>query len=104
MRYSVEQDKITELGEIDIPETIGTGWGAASDGKYLYISNGTPSIFKTSVSAEEMVVISEVKAHYQNGTQVGNLNELEYVNGTIFANVFPTMDVVNIDLSDGTVV
>ena len=70
MRYSVEQKKITELGEIDIPETIGTGWGAASDGKYLYISNGSSSIFKTSVSAKEMKVIREVKGHYKNGTQL----------------------------------
>ena len=45
-----EQEKITELGEIGIPDEIGEGWGAATDRKDLYISNGTSSLFKVKVS------------------------------------------------------
>ena len=105
--YSVdaEQEKITELGEINIPSRIGQGWGAATDGEYLYISNGSSSIFKVEVSPQSgMTVKSEVKVKYANGREAKDLNELEYVNGTIFANVFPSMNIVNIDLEDGSVV
>ena len=45
-----------------------------------------------------------MQVKYPNGTEAHDLNELEYVNGTIFANVFMTMEIVNIDLEEGTVV
>ena len=46
-----------------------------------------------------MIVEREMQVKYPNGTEAHDLNELEYVNGTIFANVFVTMEIVNIDES-----
>ena len=78
----------------------GEGWGLTHDTKRLILSDGTPVLrFLDPVTLKEtgrLVALDGAKP-------VGNLNELEYVNGEIFANVWQTDRVVRIDPNTGRV-
>ncbi|MFH1453019.1 MAG: glutaminyl-peptide cyclotransferase [Armatimonadota bacterium] len=63
------------------------GWGLTTDGKSLIMSNGSSSlIFLDPVTFK---VKKYVKVLDKTG-QVGNLNELEYIKGNIYANIWHT--------------
>ena len=87
-----------KMGEFTYP---GEGWGLATDGSRLIMSDGTDQIrFLDPATFEEKGRIS-VRAH---GQPVNRLNELEYINGEIYANVWTTDYVVRIDPATGRVV
>ncbi len=76
------------------------GWGLTNDGKYLIMSNGTHElIWIDPVDYSEIKIIDVVN----NMGLMNYLNELEYINGTIFANVFTTSLIVQIDPETGKV-
>lgn len=79
----------------------GEGWGLTHNGTRLIMSDGTATIRFRKPSTFEVVREIEVTAE---GDPVSNLNELEWVNGEIFANVWQTDDVVRIDPQTGDVV
>jgi len=63
------------------------GWGITHDGERLIMSDGTPTIyFWNPATLEEIGSISVTK----QGEPVGNLNELEYIDGLIYANQWQT--------------
>jgi glutamine cyclotransferase len=79
----------------------GEGWGLTTDGHWLIMSDGTDQIrFLDPKTFKEDHRIN-VSA---NGQPVTRLNELEYVKGEIFANVWTTPVVVRIDPATGQVV
>ncbi len=79
----------------------GEGWGLTSDGQYIIMSNGTDLIqFK---SAEDFKTKKTIKVHI-NGKPLMYLNELEYIDGYIWANVWQTDYIVVIDPNTGAVV
>jgi glutamine cyclotransferase len=76
------------------------GWGLTYDGNYLIISDGTanlhfldPTTYKTS---------HNITVHDANGP-VKNLNELEYINGVIYANIWFDSKIAIINTSTGQV-
>jgi glutamine cyclotransferase len=79
----------------------GEGWGLATDGHKLIMSDGTDQIrFLDPLTFKE-----ERRIHVTaRGQPVGRLNELEYVKGEIFANVWGTDYVVRIDPVTGRAV
>ncbi|MCK9526695.1 MAG: glutaminyl-peptide cyclotransferase [Limnochordia bacterium] len=63
----------------------GEGWGLTTDGEYLIMSDGSPSLtFLDAVSYEP---IKQIEVYGAEGP-IDLLNELEYINGTIFANIW----------------
>lgn len=68
----------------------GEGWGLATDGKSLIMSNGTPVI--TYLKPKTFEVIRKIKVR-DGKMPVNDLNELEFIRGEIWANVF-TADVI----------
>lgn len=78
----------------------GEGWGLTNNGRLLVMSNGTNVIHWRSPRTFESRRSIEVT--YQ-GDPVSGLNELEWINGYIFANVFPSDTVVRIDPASGEV-
>jgi len=79
----------------------GEGWGLTSDGQWLIMSDGTRQIrFLDPVTFEVKRTIG-VLAH---GQPVNALNELEYIKGEIFANVWGTDYVVRIEPATGKVI
>jgi len=78
----------------------GEGWGLCNDGEALYMSDGTERITKRS--PENFSIIETVEVSDDNGP-IPNLNELEYVDGLIYANVWQTNTVVVIQPETGKV-
>lgn len=79
---------------------VGEGWGLTHDGKRLIMSDGTSTIEFRDPDTFEVTGQIEVA---EDGEPVSSLNELEWINGEIFANVFPTNRVVRIDPETGEV-
>jgi len=76
------------------------GWGLTCDGTHLIMSDGTARLHFRD--PETFDVQGYVTVH-DGATEVGNLNELEYINGQVYANVWPTDSIAVIDPSDGRV-
>jgi len=78
----------------------GEGWGLTSDGKHLLMSNGSSTI--TFHDPTSFKVIRKI--HVRDGnTPVGQLNELEFVKGEIWANVFTEDLIARISPKNGKV-
>ena len=78
----------------------GEGWGLATDGHSLIMSDGTPQIRFLDPGTFQVERAIQVAAR---GQTVKWLNELEYIQGEIFANVWQTPYVVRIDPANGAV-
>lgn len=77
------------------------GWGLTNDGTNIIMSDGTHQLhFLDTVSLEILRTISVTD---EQGP-VKNLNELEYIDGFIFANVWQTNKIMKIDPASGSVV
>ncbi len=76
------------------------GWGLTNDGKNLIMSDGTSYLY--FLSPENFKIERIVKVKIKNN-EVKNLNELEYVNGEIYANVWQKDEIFIIDPEKGIV-
>jgi glutaminyl-peptide cyclotransferase len=74
------------------------GWGITYDGHMLIMSNGS-----SDLTYLDPVTFSPVRklAVTMNGRPIGNLNELEFIEGTIWANVWQTNWILCIDPGTG---
>jgi glutaminyl-peptide cyclotransferase len=79
---------------------IEEGWGLTYDGKYFLMTDGSNIVYKIDPQTFEEVDRIEVM---DNNGPIESLNELEYINGLIYANVYQTDNVVVIDPSTGEV-
>ncbi len=79
----------------------GEGWGLATDGKSLILSDGTSQI--RFLDSATFKVQRTINVSFR-GKPLDNLNELEYIKGEIYANVWRTNAVVRIDPATGNVV
>jgi glutamine cyclotransferase len=77
------------------------GWGITNDGKQLIMSDGTATLYFLNPDTFEQIGRIEVR---DQGNPVHGLNELEYVEGEVYANVWPTERIVRIDPGTGRVV
>lgn len=76
------------------------GWGLAFDGKHILRSDGTNRIWLMNANTYKEESFIEV---YDNKGPLESLNELEYINGRIYANVYLTNKIVRINPSSGVV-
>jgi len=96
--FIYELKTFKKIGEFTFPSK--EGWGMTTDGTSLIMSDGSsnltyldPLTFKTN----RIVGVTD------NNGPVGNLNELEYVNGNILANIYQTPYIIRIDPNSGKV-
>lgn len=76
------------------------GWGLTNDGQQLIMSDGTATLhFLTTNTFQE---IKQIQVHDNHGPVV-MLNELEYIQGEIFANIWQTDRIVRISPDTGQV-
>ncbi len=78
----------------------GEGWGLTSDGRHLIMSDGTSTL--RFMSPDDFSEVRRVTVT-ENGKPLINLNELEYVDGAVYANIFMTDRIVRIDPRRGVV-
>lgn len=78
----------------------GEGWGLTNNGKHIIMSNGTNEIVWRDRTTFE--IVKRIHA-FTDQTDVGNLNELELINGKLYANVYTENRIVEIDTTTGKV-
>jgi glutaminyl-peptide cyclotransferase len=78
----------------------GEGWGLCDDGQRLVMSDGSESL--TFRDRQTFATLGSVKVA-RDGQPVRNLNELECVQGAVYANIWMTDSIVRIDPSSGAV-
>ena len=76
------------------------GWGLTNNGKNLIMSDGSNNIYYLNPANYYITKILQV---YNNKEKEVFLNELEYVNGIIYANVFTKDKIIVFDASSGAV-
>lgn len=77
------------------------GWGLTTDGEFIIMSDGTNVLSFRDPSNFQVVKTVLVSS---NNYAVDYLNELEYIQGYIYANVLPTNVIVKIDPANGHIV
>lgn len=98
MGFIYDKKTMKRTGQFPYP---GEGWGLAHDAKAIYMSDGSSQIrVWDPVTLQEVRRIT-VKA---NGREVDQLNELEVVEGEIFANVWQSDVILRISPADGRVI
>ncbi len=106
--YQVTLD--AKIGFIYDPDTLeqqGTfpiqtsGWGLTHNGKELILSDGTDTIY--FIDPRSFKVVRTINVFNHQG-EVAYLNELEYVDGLILANIWYRNEIVAIDPRSGKVV
>jgi len=90
-----------DLNQIaDIPYDT-QGWGLATDGKLLIFSDGTNRI--RFVDPDTFKTVRSITVIQPGGRRITELNELEYIEGNIYANRWNTETIYEIDPDSGDV-
>jgi glutamine cyclotransferase len=79
---------------------VGEAWGLTSDGRRLIVSDG--SSYLTFIDPRTFQIDTTVRVT-NGGQPVDQLNELEWVRGEVWANVWHTQQIVRIDPATGRV-
>jgi glutamine cyclotransferase len=94
---------VYDLASFDLQKTFflpGEGWGITHDGSRLIVSDG--SAFLRFLDPDTLRETSRVQVT-ENGQPVDRLNELEYIDGEVWANVWYTDTIVRIDPATGVI-
>lgn len=78
----------------------GEGWGLTTDGTRLILSDGSPQL--RFLDPETMELSGTLDISF-NGRPVRRINELEWIDGEIWANIWQTSSIVRIDPQTGNV-
>jgi len=97
--FIYDSNSFKNLGEFTFPSD--EGWGMTTDDKNLIMSDGTHKLTyldPNTLQATKTLSVSE------NGYVKEKLNELEFINGYIYANIWMTNTIVKINPENGNVV
>lgn len=119
--FIYDEKTFKKLGEFTFPSA--EGWALTTDGTHLIMSDGTSNIYYFDPNSTQPV---EVKVVYEDGDSVvktmntfklvkilgvtdnngpvGDINELELINGYLYANRYTTNYILKIDTASGKVV
>lgn len=91
-------DSFKRVGRFSYP---GEGWALTTNGRHVIMSDGTPQLrFLDPVSLKELRRVTVTA----DGRPLQRLNEIEYVDGEVYANVWMTDWIARIDPASGRVV
>lgn len=86
--------------QLDVLRYAGQGWGLTWNGTHLIMSDGSATL--RFLDAADFSVVSTLHVR-DNGQPIDNLNELEYIDGAIWANVWYSDRILRIDPVTGDV-
>ncbi len=92
--------RLKDMAPIGKANWNGEGWGITNDGKNLYISDGSDKIYIVRPGDLKLQRVISVQ---DNSGPVNNLNELEFINGRLYANRWQYNYIVQINPSTGQV-
>lgn len=96
--YVYDKNTLNKLYEFNYPTD---GWGLANNGKELIMSDGTENIY--FLDKEYFSEIRRIQV-YDNEGVVDNINELEFIDGLIYANIYYTYEIIAFDPKNGKVI
>lgn len=79
--YDLELNNIGTFNYVNSKE----GWGLCNDGNYIYKSDGTSKIWRLDPNTLEEIDFIDVMT---DKSRIKNINELEYIDGKIYANTY----------------
>jgi glutamine cyclotransferase len=103
LTWRTETCFVYNLSDFSLIKTFnydGQGWGLTTDGKSLIMTNGSNDVLfyePNSFTLEKKLWV------FDDGIAITNLNELEYIDGEIWANIYTESRIVRIDPSSGEV-
>ena len=95
--YNLNTLKLEKTFSFDKPIE---GWGMTNDGKYIYQSDGTEKIWKMDPTTQKMIDYVNV---YSGSSKIKSVNELEYINGKIYGNIWQKDAIAIINPENGKV-
>ncbi|MFO7867975.1 MAG: glutaminyl-peptide cyclotransferase [Bacteroidales bacterium] len=95
--FIYKTDNLKKIGEFTYDTE---GWGLCNDGTYVYMSDGSEFLYVYTLPHMQKI---KQFAVYDHVGAVSYLNELEYINGLIYANIYQSNDIVAIDPTSGKV-
>lgn len=100
--FIYDKNTLKLIKEFPYPNIVGEGWGLTYDGKYLLLSDGTKNIY--FLNPENPSQVEKIISVASNSKVYDQLNELEYHNGFLYANVWQTPYILKINPESGVVV
>jgi glutaminyl-peptide cyclotransferase len=97
--FIYDANTFQKIGEFKLPTK--EGWGLTHDSANLIMSSGSNNLYFMSPDSLKLLNILRV---IDNNGPVPNINELEYINGFIYANQWETPYILKIDPQTGKVV
>ncbi len=76
------------------------GWGMTNNGTDIIVSTGSADLY--FIDPETFKIKNTIHVHDGNGP-VNNINELEWVNGAVWANIYTTHDIIRINPETGAI-
>jgi glutamine cyclotransferase len=95
--FILDKATFAPKGEFAYP---GEGWALTTDGKQIFMSDGTSQIRTLDPNTLQETGRIDVK---MNGRPVDQINELEFIKGEIWANIFQADRIIRIDPASGEV-
>ncbi|MFH1445892.1 MAG: glutaminyl-peptide cyclotransferase, partial [Chloroflexota bacterium] len=77
------------------------GWGLTHDEHHLIMSDGSDTLH--FIDPNKLIEVKQIRIS-ESGIPITRINELEYINGEIYANIWQTNKIVRIDPTDGNVI
>ena len=90
-----------DLNQIDEIDFKSRGWGLTTDGTHLIFSDGTDRI--KFINPETFETVRSIVVMQPGGRRIVELNELEYIGGSIYANRWKTERIYEINPDTGDV-
>ncbi|MCP4690471.1 MAG: glutaminyl-peptide cyclotransferase [Desulfobacterales bacterium] len=95
--FIYDLESFRKIGEVGY---TGEGWGATHDGELLIMSDGTDRL---KFIEPRTFRVKRILGVHHRGRPLKMLNELEYIQGEIFANVFGADVIVRLDPRSGEI-
>ena len=97
--FVYDRDTFEQIDDFFYPTQ---GWGITHDGNILIMSDGTSTI--RFLDPQTFETIDSIQVLDEEGQPISGLNELEFVEGEIYANVFPTDMIARISPQTGQLI
>jgi glutamine cyclotransferase len=96
--FIYDQDSFELLDTFTYPTE---GWGLTHDGEQLIMSDGTNNLY--FLDPETLEIKNQISIFNEQDQPIVRLNELEHINGEIYANIWQTNNIVLINPETGEV-
>lgn len=100
--FVYDKNSLKQVEEFVYPKRVSEGWGLTYDGEHLILSDGTKNIHFLSLKDTRQIIKTISVAG--SSSVYDKVNELEYHNGFIYANVWQRPYILKINPKNGEVV